>query len=105
AAPVPVRRWPFSILAGELRPMLSLAIPVAIAEVGWMAMGLVDTMMVGRVSAEAIGAVAVGSHLFFSIAIFGLGILLGLDFLVSSARGRGAMADAHRSLVQSFHLS
>lgn len=85
--------------------MIALALPVAVAEIGWMSMGLVDTMMVGRVSAEAIGAVAVGSHLFFSVAIFGLGILLGLDYLVSSARGRGAMTDAHRSLVQSVHLS
>jgi MATE family multidrug resistance protein len=62
-------------------------------------------MFVGRVSATALGAVAVGSHLFFAVAIFGIGILLGLDYFVSNARGRGEMGEAHRSLVQSFYLS
>jgi MATE family multidrug resistance protein len=88
-----------------MRPLVALAGPVALAEVGWTAMGLVDTLFVGRVSAAAIGAVAVGSHLFFSVAIFGLGILLGLDYLVANARGRGAMGEAHRMLVQSGYLS
>jgi multidrug resistance protein, MATE family len=98
-------RRPFAALGGEMRPLVALAGPVALAEVGWTAMGLVDTLFVGRVSAAAIGAVAVGSHLFFSVAIFGLGILLGLDYLVANARGRGAMHEAHRMLVQSGYLS
>jgi MATE family multidrug resistance protein len=107
ASPPPARAlpWPLSALGAELGPLIALAGPVALAEIGWMSMALVDTMIVGRVSAEAIGAVAVGSHLFFSVAIFGLGILLGLDYFVSNARGRGAMEEAHRALVQSFYLS
>ena len=47
-------------LRAELGPMFALAWPVAAAELGWMAMGLVDTMLVGRVGAEAIGAVLEG---------------------------------------------
>jgi MATE family multidrug resistance protein len=85
--------------------MARLAWPVATAELGWMAMGLVDTMMVGRVSAEAIGAVSIGSHLFFAIAIFGMGMLLGLDYLVAHAFGAGRLADARRALVQGVYLS
>ena len=45
-------------LRQELRPMLRLAAPLVTAELGWMGMGVVDTMMVGRVSAEAMGAVS-----------------------------------------------
>ena len=67
--------------------MLSLAIPVVLAELGWVAMGVVDTMMVGRVSVEAIGAVSVGRILFFTVTVFGMGLLLGLDTLVSTAYG------------------
>ena len=37
--------------------MFRLALPVVIAELGWMAMGVVDTLMVGRLGPEAIGAV------------------------------------------------
>lgn len=92
-------------LRAELAPMFRLAWPVATAELGWMAMGLVDTMMVGRVSAEAIGAVSIGSHLFFAIAIFGIGTLLGLDYLVAHAFGAGRMVDARRSLVHGVYLS
>jgi MATE family multidrug resistance protein len=54
---------------------------------GWMGMGIVDTMMVGRVSAQAIGAVSLGSVLFYAVAMFGSGLMLGLDTLVSQAYG------------------
>ena len=88
-----------------VRPLLALAAPVVTAEIGWMAMWLVDTMIVGRLSAEAIGAVSVGGGIFFAVAIFGMGILLGLDFLVGHAHGSGRMADAHAGLVAGVHAS
>ena len=68
--------------------MLSLAWPVVVAELGWMVMGMVDTIMVGRVSPQAIGAVGLGSTVFVAFAIFGMGLLLGLDTLgVAGLRG------------------
>ena len=88
----------------ELPRLLRLAGPVVLAELGGMAMGLVDVMMVGRVGADAIGAVSVGANLFHFVAMFGVGILLGLDYLVSHAFGGGRMHEAHRTLVQSLHL-
>lgn len=80
--------------------MLRLAAPLALAELGWMAMGLADTVMVGRLphSALAIGAVSVGSALFYGFGIFGLGLLVGLDTLVSQAFGAGDRHEAHRTL-------
>lgn len=89
----------------ELRPMVALAWPVVAAELGWMAMGLVDTMMVGRVGAEAIGAVSVGANLFFTVAIFGIGMLLGLDYMVARAFGAGRAEDMHRALVHGIALA
>lgn len=88
----------------ELRPMLALPGPVVLAEVGWMTMGVVDTMMVGRVSPEAIGGVGVGSVLFFTTAIFGMGLLLGLDTFVSQSFGAGHLEECHRWLVHGFYL-
>jgi MATE family multidrug resistance protein len=87
-----------SALRLELRPMTRLAIPVVLAELGWMTMGLVDVMLVGRVGAEAIGAVSVGSNIFFAVAIFGIGMMLGLDYLVAHATGAGNREEAHRAL-------
>ena len=73
--------------------------PLVLAELGWMAMGVVDTMFVGRVGAEAIGAVGLGTMVFYGIAICAAGVLLGLDTLVAQAFGAGDRKDCHRSLV------
>jgi len=89
----------------ELRPLLSLAGPVVTAELGWMTMGLVDTIMVGRVSPEAIGAVGIGSTLSFTVALAGIGLLLGLDYEIAHAFGSGCMEDVRRWLVQGAYLA
>jgi len=85
--------------------MLALASPVVLAEIGWVAMGTVDTLMVGRLGPEAIGAVGLGSTLFLVPAIFAIGLLLGLDTLVSQAFGAGCRDECRRWLVQGVHLA
>ena len=85
--------------------MVTLAVPVVVAEIGWVAMGLVDTLMVGPLGPEAIGAVGVGSSLFIGVVIFAMGILLGLDTLVSQAYGAGRVDECHRWLVHGAVLS
>jgi len=94
-------------MADEVRPMLELAMPLVMAELGWMTMGIVDTMMVGRLSdsARAIGAVSLASILYIAVAIFGTGLMLGLDTLVSHSYGAGDVEDCHRSLVNGVYLS
>jgi multidrug resistance protein, MATE family len=89
----------------ELRAMFALAAPLVLTELGWMAMGIVDTMFVGRVSAEAIGAVSLGTSVFYAIAIFASGLLLGLDTLVSQSFGAGDLDDCHHSLVSGIWLA
>src|SRR5215470_7641186 len=91
----------------EIRPTLRLALPLVCAELGWMSMNIVDTMMVGRLSnsATAMGAVSLGSALFMVLALFGEGLLLGLDTLVSQSFGAGQREDCHRSLVNGGYLS
>ena len=64
-------------LRREFRPMLRLAAPLALAELGWMAMGFVDMVMAGPLGPAAIGAGSLGNMMFFPIAIFGTGMLLG----------------------------
>ena len=86
---------------------LRLALPLIIAEVGWMSMGIVDTIMVGRLpdSAIAIGATGLGQSLYHSVAIFGGGLLLGLDTFVSHAYGREDLDDARHSLANGLFLA
>ncbi len=92
-------------MRSELRPMITLALPLVLAEVGWMAMGVVDTMMVGRVGAEAIAAVSLGTMLFYAVGIFASGLLLGLDTLVAQAYGAQDRDDYLRSLVNGVWLA
>jgi MATE family multidrug resistance protein len=84
--------------------MLRLAVPVVMAELGWMAMGVVDTLMVGPLGPEAISAVGVGAAMHIAFAIFGMGVLLGLDTLVSQAFGAGDIRECHRWLFDGLAL-
>ena len=79
--------------------MLALAAPLVIAEVGWVSMGTVDTLMVGRLGAESIAAAGLASMIFFTVAVFAMGLLLGLDPLVAQAFGAGRVDECHRWLV------
>lgn len=85
--------------------MLALAIPVVTAEIGWIMMGIVDTIMVGPLGPAAIGAVGVGSTLFMTPAVFGIGLLLGLDTFVSQAFGAGRIQECHRWLFNGVALA
>ena len=85
--------------------MVRLALPVVIAELGWIAMGIVDIAMVGRLGPEAIGAVGVGSVLFFAVAVFGIGMLLGLDTCVAQAYGGDRLDECHRWLFHGVALA
>lgn len=69
--------------------MLGLAAPVVVVQVGLQLMGFVDTLMVGRVSADALGGVALGNFYFYNIAIVGMGTLMAIDPVVSQAIGAG----------------
>jgi multidrug resistance protein, MATE family len=89
----------------ELGALLLLAIPVVLSELGWMAMSVVDTIMVGRLSPAAIGAVGISSAIFYTPTLFGIGLLLGLDTLVAQAFGRGDFDDCHRALAQGVYLA
>ncbi len=95
----------FARLRRELRPTASLAAPVVIAEVGWVAMQIVDIAMVGRLGPEAIGAVGVGSALVLAFSVFGMGLLLGLDTLVSQAFGARDRAQCDRWLRHGVFLA
>src|SRR5260370_24499793 len=89
----------------EIRPMLRLAAPLALAEPGWMAMGFVDTVMAGRLGAAAIGAGSLGGMLFFPIAVCGTGMLLGMDTLVSQSFGAKDHAACRRTLIQGLWIA
>jgi MATE family multidrug resistance protein len=90
----------------EARSVLALAWPLVLAEVGWMGMAIVDTIMVGRLpnSAEAIGGTSLGGIIFYTAAIFGGSLLFSLDTKVSQSFGAGDLEDANRSLMNALYI-
>ena len=94
-------------IRAELGPTLRLALPLVLAELGWMSMAIVDTMMVGRLpnSAVAMAAVSLGGILVNVLSFFAGGLLIGLDTLVSQAFGAGQREDCHRSLLHGIYIS
>lgn len=91
----------------DFRRTLRLALPLIMAEVGWMSMGVVDTIMVGRMpdSAIAIGATGLGQSLYHVIVFLGAGMLLGMDTFVAQAYGRKDLRDAHKTLLNGLVLA
>ncbi|MHC5004769.1 MAG: MATE family efflux transporter [Planctomycetota bacterium] len=71
----------------EIRRQLRLAVPVTVVQLGQMAMGVVDVVMVGHFEARDLAALAIGHAWGFAAMAFALGLLLGLDPLVSHALG------------------
>ncbi|MGB7546304.1 MAG: MATE family efflux transporter, partial [Terracidiphilus sp.] len=98
--PHPLPKW-----KPELRAMITLAVPVVLSELGWMAQGVVDTIMVGKLGPVAIGAVALGNAVYYTPSLFGIGLLLGLDTLVAQAYGRKDHDECHRWLAQGVYLA
>ena len=84
-------------LQREVSEVFRLATPVAISQVGMMLMGVVDSMMLGRLSAEALAAGALGNSISIGLTIFPMGVLLALGPLVSQAHGAG---DSERVAVR-----
>lgn len=71
----------------DLRALVRLAVPIVTAQVGVMAMGVADTIVMGHVSATELAATSLGSLYGMGLAVFGMGVLWALDPIVSQAMG------------------
>jgi MATE family multidrug resistance protein len=78
---------------------------VVVVQVGMMAMGVVDTVMVGHYSARDLAAVALGNLYFFTAIVFPMGLLMALDPLVSQAVGAGDHPAVSRALQRGWILA
>ncbi len=89
----------------EVRALVRLAVPLALANAGQSLMGLVDAAVVGRAGAVQLAGVGLGSLLFFAVSVLGMGTMMGLDPLVSQALGAGDGTRARHFLWQGAWLA
>ncbi len=82
----------------ELRALLRLSWPITAAQLGLMAMGLVDTAVLGRVSVTELAGSAIGRAVMFAAITPAMGIAFALEPLASQAVGAGEHGRAWASL-------
>jgi multidrug resistance protein, MATE family len=83
----------------EIRQLLTLALPLILAQLAQTSMGFVDTLMVGRLGGEALAGIALGSTIFFFVFLVLSGVVLSVAPTVAQAHGAGdreAIAQAVR---------
>ena len=79
--------------ASGLSALLGLAGPVVASRLGIMAMGLVDTVVVGRYSSAELGYHALAWAVTGVVLMTALGLLSGVQVMTSQAIGEGREAD------------
>ena len=92
-------------LRNELAALLVLAVPMALTQGGQALLGIVDVAVLGHAGQVALTATSLGNSLFFTLAIFGMGVMHGLDPLVSQALGAGDPVRARRLVWQGLWLA
>lgn len=78
----------------ELRPTLSLALPIMLGQVSQMLMGITDSMMIGRVGTVELAAASFTGAVFGVIFIGCIGLLQPGSVLVARAQGAGRPEEA-----------
>lgn len=72
---------------------VALTAPIAVAQLGQMAMALTDTLMLGRIGANALAAGGLGANFFFTCLFCLQGVVSGVAVLAARARGAGQHAE------------
>jgi len=71
----------------HIKETVKLAIPVSIGQIGHIMMGVVDSLMVGRVGTVPLAAAALVNGLFFLVLVLGIGMTMAITPLVAIAKG------------------
>lgn len=92
-------------LRTEFRQTLILAGPIVLNQVGHMAMGMVDTLVAGRIGTTTLAGLGLGANFFWTFTSVCMGVLLALDTFFSQSVGAGDKAGLARYLGQSWWSS
>ena len=88
---------------GEMRALLTIGVPMALAQLVQFSPYVADTLMIGRIGPAEIAAAAIGSVLYFLLWMLASGPISAVTPLVSQALGRdkGERRDIRRTVRMS----
>jgi MATE family multidrug resistance protein len=102
AAIAPARTTPVRL---ELKGLLSLALPIMIAQLATTAMGFVDAVMAGRVSPRDLASVALGNSIWIPVYLLMSGVLLATTPKVAQRFGAGQLDEIGPLVRQALWLA
>ncbi|WP_420465208.1 MATE family efflux transporter [Panacagrimonas sp.] len=89
-----------SVLRGEARANLKLALPLIAAQITFVSMGTVDTIFAGQLGASELAAVAVGSNVWFLVFVMFMGIAMAVSPIVAQRVGAGQLPERIGAFVR-----
>jgi MATE family multidrug resistance protein len=92
-------------LLSELGPLLRLGVPLALTQLLFIFMQVVDTYFVGPLGAETLGGSSIGNAVISAFSVVGIGLLSGLDFCIARELGAQRPESARHYLVQGLFLA
>lgn len=75
----------------HLKETIKLAFPIALGQLGHIMMGVVDSIMVGKVGAASLAAASLVNGLFFLILVLGFGMTFAISPLIAIAKGENKL--------------
>jgi MATE family multidrug resistance protein len=92
-------------LRAELKDTFKLAGPIVLTQVGHMSMGLVDTLVAGRISTDALAGLGMAANFYWTFTSVCVACLYSLDTFFSQAVGAKQEDVLRRFLGQAFWSS
>lgn len=92
-------------LLQEYKQLAKLSVPITIGQIALIATGFVDTVMAGRISPLALGAIAVGANLWIPVYLFCVGLMMAVSTMVAHYFGSGQYAPIRDLIKQALLVS
>lgn len=93
------------LIRHELGQLWRLGLPMMLAQLSQMGMGVMDTIMAGRVGAVDLAGVALGGNLFWPSILFVVGVLMSLMPSISQLHGAGRARESGEVVRQAWWIA
>lgn len=89
----------------HIKETLKLALPISVGQLGHIMMGVVDSIMVGKVGTVPLAAAALVNGLFFLTLVIGIGLSMAATPFISIAKGEKKYDECGNVLGHSFAVN
>ena len=94
-----------AVVTTELKKLTGLALPLVVTQLAQMGLGVLDTIMAGRVSSVELAGVALGGVIFWPILMLIAGVVMAVTPTVSQLHGGGRVREAGAVVRQALWIA